>query len=118
MTAAATTPSLAALHERALDAVWWCSWTFPTKHCTSKKIAAAFPAGLEGWISGYTIAGDLAVDLQIWCGRIEAPTRDAAIALVSSMYGSLAKHVRWRFGPDEKPPGWRPGDRFPRQRSE
>jgi hypothetical protein len=87
--------------------VWWCSWTHPEKHRESKEIAATWPPGVEGWLSG---TGD---GYEIWCGRVEAPTRDAAIALVGSMYGSLAKHMRWRFGPDEKPTGWRPGGRFP-----
>lgn len=91
--------------------VWWCSWTFPEAHRESTEIAATWPAGVEGWLSG---SSDEDGGREIWCGRIEAPTRDVAIALVSSMYGALAPHLRWRFGPDEKPVDWRPRpDRFP-----
>jgi hypothetical protein len=101
-----------ALTEHDETKTWWASWTFPTALRESKEISAAWPDGVEGWRTGYS--GDDDDEREVWCALVLAPTRDAAVRLIGTMYGSLADQLRWRFGPDEKPSCWRPpADRFP-----
>jgi hypothetical protein len=90
---------------------FWCGWEVP-REVPGHHMAAVWPAGSKGWISGWT--GDNGDDERVYVGRIDAASVEDARAILRSCYGESGDSIRERWEPVPHEIGWRDtSGRFP-----
>jgi hypothetical protein len=92
---------------------YWVRWE-ADDNIPDKDIAATWPTGMKGWVSGY--GGSDEASFRVWCARVDADTPAEAEKIVRSMYGKHGAKIRLSWDPAEHEHelGWRNNSgRFP-----